>query len=266
MRGFWLQFRVVTVMCLLGMLVSVALMSAGVSSRSVSDASLAPQKLSRSAIAKASDTVSGGQEKSWHYYLINNGLTALLPIGFFYLNLFILRPFDKEVVPGPLTGLLYRFVGWYLQILGLKLNSSTAFLHMAMALSFVSVAALGVMAFLFGLIIPAAIKLTGALFFFGAILPHGIFEIPAAIASGAIPLAVFAEIVRRRREDEMADSGLIAREIGLSRSMFAAIACLVVCVIVAAVIESQYTGMFVENYLIPKFGMGGELGVEGYQI
>ncbi len=32
------------------------------------------------------------------------------------------------------------------------------------------------------------------------------------------------------------------------------------CVVVAAVIEGQYPGIFVDSYLIPTSGIGGELG------
>lgn len=250
-RGFWLQTRIVLFLFIAGSLIGLLAMSFGLSPKTIIDSSKKLQTLSEPLKEGVSKVISGNNEHSWVFYLFGNGLADVMFLSTFFMASSVKTFHENNGVPGLFTSTLLKFTGWYLGFFNLNLNSSPSFRNLAMLLSFPSVVGMGFLAFSFGSFSVSGIKMTSLLFYLAAIVPHGIFEIPSAVASGAMPLAMLIEIVRQKRENADADTWQIARQLAFSRFTGIILAVIFAGTLMAAIMEGHYTGMIFEHFFLP---------------
>ncbi len=254
-RGFWLQTSIALFFFMAGILIGWLAMSSGVSPEALNNSSIKLQEFSEPLKDRVEKTVSGENENSWIYFLFGNGLANSLFISPFFL-IATFKSFhetggrpgnDNQSNLGIFPTLMFKFTGWYLRLCNLALNSSHSFLNLAMVLTFQGLVAFGFLSFCFGSFTVSAVRIIGLRFYLAAIMPHGIFEIPAALASGAMPIAMLIEIVRQKRENEDADTWQIARQLVFSRSTGIILAVIFAATLAAAIIEGHYTKLIVER-------------------
>ncbi len=241
LKGFRLQMRIVVFFFVVGALLGMLAMRFGGDPKEINQLATRTQELSEPLKTNVEKTLTGKNSTSWVYFLFGNGFTNTL----FFSLIFMVATFKSfhkvDVKPGFISQKLYQFTSFYLKIFKLDLNSSPTFLNLAAMLSFPNFVGFGFLAFSFGLFTVSAIKMTCLGFYFAAIIPHGIFEIPAAIASSSLPLALLIEIVRQKRENETVDTWPLSREIVFSKNTGIIIAAIFLLTLTAAVIEAHFT-------------------------